>query len=457
MRIHLIAVGGSAMHNFALALADAGHVVTGSDDQIFEPSRGRLAAAGLLPESEGWDVQRITPDIDVVILGMHARVDNPELLQAQKLGLRIQSYPEFLRFATESKKRMVVAGSHGKTTVTSMILHALKKAGRTTDLMVGAQLEGFDRMVDLQASNDWAVIEGDEYLSSPIDLRPKFLWYGPHVTVITGIAWDHVNVFPTEQNYIDQFQTYLHTVEPNGTVVHCTEDEKLNHVIDAVKKEREDIKWVGYGTPEHAPTASGSRVTFDGQTMDMALLGGHNMQNLAAARASCQAMGLAVEEFDRHMLDFTGAARRLEVMHDDEGRRFTAFRDFAHAPSKLRATQASVVGQFPSRQVTAIFELHTFSSLNASFIPQYHEAMNAVDHAVVYFDPAVVAHKRLPELSPEMVKDAFGRGSLEVITDKGELQMRVDRVPQNDHVLLMMSSGRFGGVSFNPTQRPTTS
>ena len=204
------------MHNFALALADSGHVVTGSDDQIFEPSRGRLAAAGLLPETEGWDVQRITPDIDVVILGMHARVDNPELLQAQKLGLRIQSYPEFLRFATESKKRMVVAGSHGKTTVTSMILHALKKAGRTTDLMVGAQLEGFDRMVDLQASNDWAVIEGDEYLSSPIDLRPKFLWYGPHVTVITGIAWDHVNVFPTEQNYIDQFQTYLHTVEPNG-------------------------------------------------------------------------------------------------------------------------------------------------------------------------------------------------------------------------------------------------
>ena len=457
MRIHLIAVGGSAMHNFALALANAGHVVTGSDDQIFEPSRGRLAAAGLLPEIEGWDVQRITPDIDVIILGMHARVDNPELLQAQKLGLRIQSYPEFLRFATESKKRMVVAGSHGKTTVTSMILHALKKAGRTTDLMVGAQLEGFDRMVDLQASNDWAVIEGDEYLSSPIDLRPKFLWYGPHVTVITGIAWDHVNVFPTEQNYIDQFQTYLHTVEPNGTVVHCTEDEKLNHVIDAVKKEREDIKWVGYGTPEHGPTASGSRVTFDGQTMDMALLGAHNMQNLAAARASCQAMGLAVEEFDRHMLDFTGAARRLEVVHDDEGRRFTAFRDFAHAPSKLRATQASVVGQFPSRQVTAIFELHTFSSLNASFIPQYHEAMNAVDHAVVYFDPAVVAHKRLPELSIEMVKDAFGRGSLEVITDKGELQMRVDRVPQNDHVLLMMSSGRFGGVSFNPTQRPTTS
>ena len=224
MRIHLIAIGGSAMHNFALALSDAGHNVTGSDDQIFEPSRGRLERAGLLPAQDGWHVDRITDDIDVVILGMHARTDNPELQRAQELGLTIQSYPEFLRFATANKKRMVVAGSHGKTTVTSMILHAMRKEGRPTDLMVGAQLEGFDRMVDLQEDHEWAVIEGDEYLSSPIDMRPKFLWYGPHVTVITGIAWDHVNVFPTEENYIEQFRLYLNTVEPRGTVVHCTED-----------------------------------------------------------------------------------------------------------------------------------------------------------------------------------------------------------------------------------------
>ena len=458
MRIHLIAIGGSAMHNFALALSDAGHNVTGSDDQIFEPSRGRLERAGLLPVQDGWHVDRITDDIDVVILGMHARTDNPELQRAQELGLTIQSYPEFLRFATANKKRMVVAGSHGKTTVTSMILHAMRKEGRPTDLMVGAQLEGFDRMVDLQENHEWAVIEGDEYLSSPIDMRPKFLWYGPHVTVITGIAWDHVNVFPTEENYIEQFRLYLNTVEPCGTVVHCTEDALLNRVVDEVKLERSDLQWIGYETPSHTPIAQGSQVTFeDGASLDMALLGAHNMQNLVAARRCCEAMGMAKENFDRHMVDFTGAARRLEVMHEDLDAAFVAFRDFAHAPSKLRATQASVVGQFPDRNVTAVFELHTFSSLNRAFIPQYRDAMNEVDHAVVYFDPEVVKHKRLPELDASFVRDAFGRDTLEVITDKAELTRRLEAVPSHNHVLLMMSSGRFGGVEFSPVPRPVTS
>ena len=446
------------MHNFALALHDAGHAVSGSDDQIFEPSRGRLAAAGLLPDQDGWDANRITSDIDVVILGMHARTDNPELLRAQELELRIQSYPEFLRFATESKQRMVVAGSHGKTTVTSMILHALRKGGRSTDLMVGAQLEGFDRMVDLQEHHEWAVIEGDEYLSSPIDLRPKFLWYAPHVTVVTGIAWDHVNVFPTEEDYIEQFRLYLRSVANKGKVVHCTEDALLERIVHEIKLERDDIEWIGYQTPNHRPTSKGSEVTFsDGATMNMALLGSHNMQNLAAARACCEAMGMNVASFDEHMIDFTGAARRLEVIHNDESNEFVAFRDFAHAPSKLRATQASVVGQFPNRQVTAVFELHTFSSLNKSFIPQYRAAMDAVDHAIVYFDPEVVTHKRLPELDAEFVKDAFGRDTLEVITGKGSLALRLDAVPREHHVLLMMSSGRFGGVEFNPARRPETS
>lgn len=458
MRIHLIAIGGSAMHNFALALSDAGHEVTGSDDQIFEPSRGRLERAGLLPSQEGWHVDRLTKDIDVVILGMHARTDNPELLRAQELGLTIQSYPEFLRFATADKKRMVVAGSHGKTTVTSMILHAMRKEGRPTDLMVGAQLDGFDRMVDLQADHKWAVIEGDEYLSSPIDMRPKFLWYGPHVTVITGIAWDHVNVFPTEENYIDQFRLYLQTVEPQGTVVHCTEDTLLNGVVEDMKTKRPDLQWIGYTTPDHTPTSNGSRVTFDdGASLDMALLGAHNMQNLVAARCCCEAMGMARSDFDRHMIDFTGAARRLEVMHEDTEAAFVAFRDFAHAPSKLRATQASVVGQFPDRGVTAVFELHTFSSLNRAFIPQYRDAMNDVDHAVVYYDPEVVKHKRLPALDVEFVQEAFGRDTLEVITDKAELQKRLEKVPAQNHVLLMMSSGRFGGVEFSPSPRPVTS
>lgn len=454
MRIHLIAVGGSAMHNFALAMADAGHHVTGSDDQIFEPSRGRLKAAGLLPEQEGWDPGRINEDLDVVILGMHARLDNPELLRAQELNLSIQSYPEFLRFATEKKKRLVVAGSHGKTTVTSMILHALNGAGISTDLMVGAQLEGFDRMVDLDESHEWAVIEGDEYLSSPVDRRPKFLWYGPHVTVLTGIAWDHVNVFPTEEEYIEQFRLYLRTVEPGGTVVHCEEDPMLASVVGEVREERKDILWVGYTTPKHEPTPTGSRVSLPGaEVMDVSLLGAHNMQNLAAARACCEAMGLAVAEFDRHIANFTGAARRLEVSHEDADHHFIAFRDFAHAPSKLRATQASVVGQFPSRKVTAVFELHTFSSLNKAFIPQYKAAMDAVDHAIVYFDPEVVAHKQLPELDEAFVKASFGRDTLEVITSVQDLENRLDDVPRENHVLLMMSSGRFGGAIFSPSPR----
>ena len=446
------------MHNFALALSDAGHVVTGSDDQIFEPSRGRLAAAGLLPPKDGWDPARITPDIDVVILGMHARTDNPELIRAQELDLTIQSYPEFLRFATENKQRAVVAGSHGKTTVTSMVLHAMNKAQVSTDLMVGAQLEGFDRMVHLDEHNEWAVIEGDEYLSSPLDSRPKFLWYGPHVTVVTGIAWDHVNVFPTEDMYLDQFRKYLLTVMENGTVIHCSEDAKLSKLVEEAKSLRPDVTWVPYRTPSHSPTDTGSRVAFDdGQSMDLALLGAHNMQNLAAARECCQAMGMSTSDFDRGMADFKGASRRLEIAHQDLASHFVAFRDFAHAPSKLKATQSSIAGQYPNRKVTACFELHTFSSLSAQFLPQYRNSMNSVDHAVVYFDPEVVAHKRLPKLEVEFVRSCFGREDLEVITDKEELHRRLEIVPRENHVLLLMSSGRFGGVEFNPNLRRASS
>ena len=416
-----------------------------------------MALAGLLPK-EGWNTERIHQDLDVVILGMHARQDNPELLRAKELGLTIQSYPEFLRFATEQKKRVVIAGSHGKTTVTSMILHALRGAGISTDLMVGAQLDGFDRMVHLAESNEWAVIEGDEYLSSPIDRKPKFLWYAPHVTVLTGIAWDHINVFPTEEEYIDQFRMYLQTVQPQGTVVHCEEDPLLDRIVNEVKSLRQDIQWVGYGTPKHHPTPTGSTVHFDSsQSVPVQLLGAHNMQNLAAARATCKAMGMHQAEFDHLIGTFTGAARRLEVAFEDQDNQFIAFRDFAHAPSKLRATQASVKGQFSKRAITAVFELHTFSSLNRDFLPQYIHAMDEVDHAIVYFDPEVVSHKKLPPLSKEFVMDCFGRDTLEVITSKDHLRDRLHEVPQRNHVLLMMSSGQFGGVTFIPNQHQETS
>ena len=444
MRIHLIAIGGSAMHNFALALSHLGHEVTGSDDQIFEPSRGRLKDAGLLPE-EGWDENRITSSIDVIILGMHARTDNPELLKAQKIGLNIQSYPEFLYNATSSKKRIVVGGSHGKTTITSMLLHSMSKSGINTDYMVGAQLEGFNRMLELSNDNEYAVIEGDEYLSSPIDRRSKFLHYRPHVAIITGIAWDHINVFPTEESYLDTFRAFIDTIEPNGTLVYCNEDNQLNELVSEFHAKRRDIKFIPYSTPSSTPGDTFSTVEFeDGSTLNTPLVGSHNYQNLEGAKAICSAIGIEASDFLSTINDFKGAARRLEVISEKDG--FVAFRDFAHAPSKLKATQAGVVGSYPNRKVTAVFELHTFSSLNKDFLPQYVDSMNSVDYAIVYYDPAVVEHKRLPAISPKEVITAFNRANIEVITSVKILEERIKAIPTENHCVLLMSSGRFGGA-----------
>jgi len=445
MRIHLIAIGGSAMHNFALALAHLGHDVSGSDDQIFEPSRGRLKEAGLLPAKDGWDIARITTEIDVVILGMHARKDNPELERANELGLDIQSYPEFLYNATKNKKRIVIGGSHGKTTITSMILHVLNKKGIGTDFMVGAQLKGFDRMLELDNSNSIAVIEGDEYLSSPTDSRSKFLHYKPHLAILTGIAWDHINVFPTEESYLDTFREFITTIELDGVVIYCNEDPQLQSLADEARTSRPDIQWLEYSTPESKPINCGSEVTYnDGTTIFTTLVGAHNFQNLAGARAICGELGVSTKDFDSHISGFSGAARRLEITVKRKG--YTMFRDFAHAPSKLKATQAGVVGSFPDRGITAVFELHTFSSLNKEFLPQYKDSMNAVDHAIVFYDPEVLEQKRLPAISADEVKEAFNRKDLEVITSVNELEIRLTLIPKSEHCVLMMSSGRFGGA-----------
>lgn len=445
MRIHLIAIGGSAMHNFALALDHLGHEVSGSDDQIFEPSRGRLEAVGLLPDSEGWDESRITDDIDVIILGMHARTDNPELLKAQSLGLKIESYPSYLYKATEDKKRIVVGGSHGKTTITSMLLHSMSKSGIKTDFMVGAQLEGFNRMLELSKDNEYAVIEGDEYLSSPIDRRSKFLHYRPHIAIITGIAWDHINVFPTEESYLDTFREFIDTIEQNGTLVYCEQDKQLCNLIDECKEKRTDIRFIPYSTPHSTPGKTSSKIEFqDGTILETQLVGAHNYQNLEGAKAICNEIGISSTDFTSSINGFKGAARRLEVITERDG--FTAFRDFAHAPSKLKATQAGVVGSFPNRKVTAVFELHTFSSLNKDFLPQYEGSMNSVDKAIVFYDPKVVEHKRLPAISPDEVKNAFNREDLEVITCVDELSSRLKEMPSENHCVLLMSSGRFGGA-----------
>lgn len=445
MRIHFIAIGGSAMHNLALALADAGHQVSGSDDQILEPSKSRLENANLLPPSDGWDPEKITSELEVVILGMHARPDNPELLRAQELGVPIQSYPEFLFSSTSEDQRIVVGGSHGKTTITSMLLHAFHSIGKSVNYMVGAQLEGFDRMVNLDPAIKTAVFEGDEYLSSPIDRRPKFFWYKAHVTLLTGIAWDHINVFPTEESYIALFDTYLESLAPNAVVVWCEEDDTLAAVIKRSK--RTDLTFIPYGTPRFSQTETGrSKLHWsDGTSTDTPLIGTHNMQNLMGARALAQKVGIVNGQFDEAMRTFSGAARRLEVMKETAN--FIAFRDFAHAPSKVRATTSGVKDSFPDRQLTAVFELHTFSSLNKDFLPTYRDSLAPADQQIVYFDPKVIAHKKLPELLPSFIEECFGQtGKLQVINSKIELQKILDEQQKANSVLLMMSSGWFSNA-----------
>ena len=445
MRIHFIAIGGSAMHNLALALADAGHQVSGSDDQILEPSKSRLENANLLPPSDGWDPEKITSELEVVILGMHARPDNPELLRAQELGVPIQSYPEFLFSSTSEDQRIVVGGSHGKTTITSMLLHAFHSIGKSVNYMVGAQLEGFDRMVNLDPAIKTAVFEGDEYLSSPIDRRPKFFWYKAHVTLLTGIAWDHINVFPTEESYIALFDTYLESLAPNAVVVWCEEDDTLAAVIKRSK--RTDLTFIPYGTPRFSQTETGrSKLHWsDGTSTHTPLIGTHNMQNLMGARALAQKVGIVNGQFDEAMRTFSGAARRLEVMKETAN--FIAFRDFAHAPSKLRATTSGVKDSFPDRQLTAVFELHTFSSLNKDFLPTYRDSLASADQQIVYFDPKVIAHKKLPELLPSFIEECFGQtGKLQVINSKIELQKILDEQQKDNSVLLMMSSGWFSNA-----------
>lgn len=447
MRIHFIAIGGSAMHNLALALHDAGHEVSGSDDAILEPSQSRLAEAGLLPETIGWDADRITPDIDVVILGMHARPDNPELARATALGLSVQSYPEFLYNATSDKHRIVIGGSHGKTTITSMVLHVMRALGQPCDFMVGAQLPGFDRMVSLNANHDRVVLEGDEYLSSPVDRRSKFHWYKPQTTLISGIAWDHINVFPTEADYVATFEEYLMTCAENATVVYCADDPVLDQILSS--SPRRDLHLIPYSTPTFEDAQGGTLVTFpDGRSCLTPLKGSHNYQNLAGARALCASLDISPEDFDRTIADFTGASRRLEVLLDDSKNNFTVYRDFAHAPSKVRATTSGIRASYPNRRIIAAFELHTFSSLNPEFLPTYKGALDAADEAWVYFDPAVLEHKSLPALPPEAVQTAFGNPSLRVFTDPTSLQTALEAVKQQNAVVLLMSSGWFSGMQW---------
>ncbi|GAB5418084.1 MAG: Mur ligase family protein [Crocinitomicaceae bacterium] len=442
MKVHFIAIGGSAMHNLAIALSRKGMEVTGSDDEIFEPSKSRLNKEGILPEKIGWDASRITNDLDAVILGMHARENNPELQAAKAMNIPVYSYPEYLYEQSKNKTRVVIGGSHGKTTITSMILHVVNALNLNVDYMVGAQLEGYDCMVKITPDAPIMILEGDEYLSSPIDRRPKFHLYKPDVAIISGIAWDHINVFPTYDNYVEQFDIFCKQIVADGTLVYNQEDPEVEKLGSQYSNQ---LKAVAYGTPDYDVQEDGTLVRFEGGEFPMKIFGAHNLQNLMGAMRVGEAMGISPKDFLQAMHSFTGAGKRLQKVAESEV--FTMYKDFAHSPSKLKATTKAVKEQYPDREVIACMELHTFSSLKKEFLPEYEGAMNAADEALVYYSPEVVAHKKLEPISKEQVLSGFG-GTVKVVNETKQVLDFIHSKDWNNKVLLMMSSGNFDGIDY---------
>ena len=444
MKIHFIAIGGSAMHNLALALHSKGEIITGSDDVIFEPSKTRLDNKGLLPNEFGWFPDKITKNIDAIVLGMHAKGDNPELLKAKELGVKIYSYPEFLFEQSKDKTRVVIGGSHGKTTITSMILHVMKYHNIDVDYMVGAQLEGFDNMVHLTKENEFIVLEGDEYLSSPIDLRPKFHLYKPNIALLSGIAWDHINVFPTFENYVEQFSIFADSITNGGIMVYNSEDIEVKNVVESSKNA---IKKYPYKTPEYKIINGTTYVeTLEGE-MPLEFFGNHNLQNMAGAKWICQHMGVSEDEFYEAIASFKGASKRLEKIVETNSA--VVFKDFAHSPSKVEATTKAVKSQYNNRTVLACLELHTYSSLNPKFLKEYVGALAAADVAVVFYSPHALEIKKLEVITEKQIKDAFKREDLIVFTNPTEFQQFIFNQKFENTALLLMSSGNYGGLDLN--------
>lgn len=444
MRVHFIAIGGSAMHNLAIALAKKGFQVTGSDDVVFEPSKSRLSRHGLLPETEGWDAANIHSDLDAVILGMHARADNPELLRAQELGLKVYSYPEYIYEQSKNKRRVVIGGSHGKTTITSMILHVLNYYQKDFDYLVGAQLAGFDTMVKLTDDAPIIILEGDEYLSSPIDRRPKFHLYHAHIAVLSGIAWDHINVFPTYENYYEQFKMFLDTMEDQGTLIFCKEDPELIRLAEGFKG---NLKKVGYGGLENKVEDGVTYIITQEGEIPLNVFGHHNILNLNAARMVCAELGIPAKDFFDAVKTFNGAARRLELLGKNENT--AVYKDFAHSPSKLVATIEAVKKQFPDRKLIALIELHTFSSLNKEFLEQYSGTMDAADEAIVFIDDKIFLQKKLEPYDEFVVKEAFDNIRVNFFNRVEILERFLSSINYKGKNLLLMSSGNFGGMDLS--------
>lgn len=447
MQLHFIAIGGSAMHNLALALEHKGYIITGSDDVIFEPSKSRLEAKGLLPKEFGWFPEKIHNGLDAIVLGMHAKADNPELIKAQELGLTIYSYPEFLYEQSKNKTRVVIGGSHGKTTITSMILHVLNYHDREVDYMVGAQLDGFDRMVHLTEDNDFIVLEGDEYLSSPIDRRPKFHLYKPNIALLSGIAWDHINVFPTYENYVEQFKIFIDSIVKGGSITYNEEDATVKEVVETSENA---IRKLPYTTPNYTVENGETLLETSEGPMPIEVFGKHNLNNLAGAKWICQNMGVDEEDFYEAIATFKGASKRLEKIA--EGKSSVAYKDFAHSPSKVAATTKAVKEQYPDRKLIACLELHTYSSFNPKFLKEYKGALDAADVAAIFFLPESVAIKKLEEVTPAQISTAFQREDLNIFTDAKSFHEFIENTTYQNSTLLLMSSGNYGGLDLDKLQ-----
>ena len=442
MNVHFIAIGGSAMHNLAIALKRKGFNVTGSDDEIFEPSKSRLIKNGILPSEIGWNLDNIHENLDAVILGMHAREDNPELLKAKELGLKVYSYPEYLYEQSKNKKRVVIGGSHGKTTITSMLLHVVNDLAMDVDYMVGAQLDGYDCMVKLTDEAPIMILEGDEYLSSPIDRRPKFHLYKPSVALISGIAWDHINVFPTFENYVNQFEIFCECIEEKGCLIYNTNDSEVKRIGEKFSSQ---INTIPYSTPSYEVSESGTSLVYGDKTYELEIFGEHNLQNLIGALKIGNQIGIDEDDFLKSIQSFKGAGKRLQKVIQKNT--FVMYKDFAHSPSKLKATTKAVKNQYKDKKVVACMELHTFSSLKKDFLPHYNNCMSFADEAIVYFNPEVVKHKKLAPISEELVFNSFG-GNVKVMTSKEEVLNYISQSKWKDSVLLMMSSGNFDGLNY---------
>ncbi|MDR1725937.1 MAG: Mur ligase domain-containing protein [Bacteroidales bacterium] len=445
MKVHFIAIGGSAMHNLAIALKTKGDIVSGSDDEIFEPARSNLAKYDILPDKEGWYEEKITEDIDCIVLGMHAKSDNPELVAAQQKGIKIYSYPEYLYQASKDKIRIVIGGSHGKTTITAIILHVFKYLNIETDYMVGAKLDGFEVMVRISDTAKYMVIEGDEYLTSPLDLRPKFHLYNPTIALISGIAWDHINVFPTFDNYVEQFRIFINKITIDGTLVYCDEDKILSQTVK--ENSRTDIAKLPYKVFPHHINNGITIIDYNGKEYPLQVFGKHNLSNISGAMLVCEQIGIKTEDFLQKISSFKGAAKRLELINS--GEKTAIYKDFAHSPSKLKATITAVKEQYPERKLIVCLELHTYSSLTSEFLQQYKGTMDKADTAVIFYNPHAVTLKRLPMIEPKFIKASFSYPNLHIFTDKISLENFLLEQNFNNTNLLMCSSGNFDAMDIN--------